>query len=143
MKGLGVTAGDGVFILGFPMDLAGKERNYVIVRQGSIARVDEMLDRASLTFMLDAFVFPGNSGAPVVLKPEVVSIVGTMPQSNAYLVGMVIESRFYVDTAYSLQTSHARITFEENAGLAEALPMDYVDEAVKTWSEVHPQVSPQ
>jgi hypothetical protein len=68
---LEVTAGDGIFVLGFPMGLAGAQRNYVIVRQGAIARISELLENVSPTFMLDALVFPGNSGGPVVLRPEV------------------------------------------------------------------------
>ena len=74
---LDVSAGDGIFVLGFPMGLSGVQRNYVIVRQGVIARLSEMLDGASPTFLIDAFVFPGNSGGPVVLKPEIASILGT------------------------------------------------------------------
>jgi hypothetical protein len=38
--------------------LAGLQRNYVIVRQGVIARISEMIEGASTTFMRDAFVFP-------------------------------------------------------------------------------------
>ncbi|MHC2581429.1 hypothetical protein ACVI1J_006415 [Bradyrhizobium diazoefficiens] len=44
MRDKQVAAGDGVFVLGFPMNLAGQQRNYVIVRQGVIARNSEMLD---------------------------------------------------------------------------------------------------
>ena len=60
---LEISAGDGVFVLGFPMELTGEQRNYVIVREGVIARLNEMKDRVSITFMIDSFVFPGNSGA--------------------------------------------------------------------------------
>src|SRR5262249_28221529 len=72
-----VAAGDGIFVLGFPMNLAGQQRNYVIARQGIIARISEMLERASTTFMIDALIFPGNSGGPVVLRPEAIAIEGT------------------------------------------------------------------
>ena len=75
-----MSAGDGVFVLGFPMNLAGVQRNHVIARQGVIARVSEMLDGASQTFMIDSFVFPGNSGGPVVLKPDVAAIGETKAQ---------------------------------------------------------------
>jgi hypothetical protein len=37
MKEIGVSAGDGIFILGFPLNLDGVERSYIIVRQGIIA----------------------------------------------------------------------------------------------------------
>jgi hypothetical protein len=130
---LGVAAGDGVFVLGFPMGWSGAQRNYVIVRQGIIARLSEMLDRASPTFLVDAFVFPGNSGGPVILKPDITSIVGTKSQSSAYLIGLVTAYRPYVDTAVSQQTKRARILFEENSGLAEVLPVDVLDEAIKAF----------
>ena len=130
MRANGVSAGDGIFVLGFPMDMAGAQRNYVIVREGAIARVGEMLDRASDTFLIDLFVFPGNSGGPVVLRPDLFAVNGTKPQVNSLLIGIVVESVEYDDTANSQQTGRARITFEENSGLAVVLPVDYVEETV-------------
>jgi hypothetical protein len=135
---IGISAGDGVFILGFPMNLTGKERNYVVVRQGVIARISEMLDGRSPTFTLDAFVFPGNSGGPVISRPEITSISGTKPQTTPYFIGMILSYLPYVDIAVSQQTRHPRITFEENSGLAEVLPVDYIDETIKAWLEAHP-----
>ena len=130
LKELEVAAGDGAFVLGFPMNLTGEQHNYVIVRQGAIARISEMLDGASKVFMLDALVFPGNSGGPVVLKPDAISIQGTKNQSVAYLIGLVLSYLPYTDMAISVQTKHPRITFEENSGLAEVLPVDYVDQTI-------------
>ncbi len=138
---LEVTAGDGVFVLGFPMGLSGVQRNYVIVRQGAIARINELLEKVAPTFMLDALVFPGNSGGPVVLRPEITSINGTKSQTNAYLIGVVIDYRPYVDTANSPQTKRARISYEENSGLADVLPVDVVNETIKAWRE-HPLTAP-
>ncbi|MBA2589708.1 MAG: trypsin-like peptidase domain-containing protein [Alphaproteobacteria bacterium] len=133
MKELGVSAGDGVFVLGFPMNLAGIKKNYVIVRQGNIARVNDMLDGAVSTFMIDSHVFPGNSGGPVVLKAEISSIQGTKAQANALLIGLVIAYVPYTDTAFSQQTGQARISFQENSGLAEVIPTDYIDQAITAW----------
>jgi S1-C subfamily serine protease len=130
---LEISEGDGVFVLGFPMGITGGQRNYVIVREGVIARLSEMKDRVSKTFMIDSFVFPGNSGGPVVSKPELSSIQGTKSQSSAYLIGVVLSSITYIDSAISNQTKRQRITFEENSGLAEILPTDYIDEAIKSW----------
>ena len=137
LKSLDVSAGDGVFVLGFPMNLAGVQRNYVIVRQGGIARISEMLDHASATFMINAFAFPGNSGGPVILKPEIAAIGGTPPQSNALLIGMVLSYRTCDDVAYSQQTEQPRIIFEENSGLAEVIPIDYVDQAIDQYTRQH------
>ncbi|RDV05531.1 S1 family peptidase [Undibacter mobilis] len=128
-----VSAGDGTFVLGFPMNLAGSQKNHVIVRQGVIARISEMLEGASKTFMIDALVFPGNSGGPVVLRPEIVAIDGTKSQPSANLIGVVTSYKPYTDVAVSPQTGRPRIAFEENSGLAEVLPIDYVDETIDAW----------
>jgi len=133
LKTIGTSAGDGVFVLGFPMNLAGVQRNYVIVREGVIARISELLDHASGTYMVDSFVFPGNSGSPVILKPEITAIQGTTANGRAYLIGVVVDYKPYTDIAISQQTHHPRITFEENSGLADVIPMDQVDKAIAAY----------
>ena len=57
LASLGASAGDGIFVLGFTMGLTGERKNYVIVREGIIARLTEMIDKASSKFMIDSFVF--------------------------------------------------------------------------------------
>ena len=131
LSDFGVTEGDGVFILGFPMRLVGGERNYPIVRQGVVARIRDFLGGNSSEFLIDAFVFPGNSGGPVVLRPESITIEGTKAQGTARLLGVVRSFETYQDIAISQQTKRPRIIFEENSGLATVIPMDYVKEAVQ------------
>jgi S1-C subfamily serine protease len=133
LKEMEVSAGDGVFVLGFPMNLAGVQRNHVIARQGVVARVSEMLHGASRTFMIDSLVFPGNSGGPVILKPEIAAIQGTKSHLSAALLGLVTGYHTYIDTAVSPQTGHPRVTFEENSGLAEVLPVDFIEETINAW----------
>jgi S1-C subfamily serine protease len=111
MKTLGVAPGDGVFVLGFPMNLGGIQRNYVIARQGSIARMAEMLDGRSRFFLLDAFVFPDNSGGPVVLKPDITAIEVTAAITKSYLIGIVLSYLTYSNYAVSPQTKRTRIIF--------------------------------
>ncbi|HMK28312.1 MAG TPA: serine protease [Terriglobales bacterium] len=132
-KEIGLSEGDGVYVLGFPMGLISSEQYYVIVRQGVIARVRDYLDSPSVTsFLIDAFVFPGSSGGPVALKPELVSIEGSKPAiERAYLLGVAKGYLPYSDVAYSAQTQHPRISFEENSGLAEVIPIEYVDETIQ------------
>ena len=122
--------GDGVFVLGYPMGNVGNERNYVVVRQGCLARIRESRAGAAKQFLIDATVFPGNSGGPVILRPEITSIQGTSSVPNASLIGVVSAYLTYRDIAISQQTQHARITFEENSGLASVVPIDRVNEVV-------------
>ena len=131
LNDLGITEGDFVYVFGFPMGLVGGERNAVIVRSGSIARIRDALAKTNQEYLIDAFVFPGNSGGPVVSKPEVVAIQGTKSQSAAYLIGIVKSYVPYQDVAISLQTKSPRVIFEENSGLAAVHPIDFVQEAIK------------
>ena len=128
----GVSEGDGVFVLGFPLGQAGDERNYTIVRQGIVARAQNWLRGDSRTFLIDASVFPGNSGGPVLLKPEATSIQGTHSISRCSLIGMVSSYLPYQEVAVSQQTGRPRMIFEENSGLSRVVPIDVIQEAIAT-----------
>ena len=130
MSVLGVSEGDGVFVLGFPMALVGAERNTVIVRRGSVARVRDTLAGSVDTFLVDALIFPGNSGGPVVSCPEVVAIHGTKSLASAHLIGIVTGYLPYRDVAVSTQTGNTRIVFEDNSGLAAVHPVDHIEETI-------------
>jgi len=126
----GICEGNGVFVLGFPLGDPGTVRNYVVVRDGVVARIRDAIAGASSTFLIDASIFPGNSGGPVVTKPEFVAIEGTESYSKASLLGIVSAYVPYQDVAISTQTNRPRITFEENSGLAVVVPVDRIVEAV-------------
>lgn len=126
MKANGVMEGDGVYMLGFPMGLVGNEGQYALLRSGAIARIREMLDSRGEDFIVDALSFPGNSGGPVVLKPEALSISGTQAHTNSVLIGVVKQNLNYQEVAVSPQTGRPRITFEQNAGLSLIEPVDHI-----------------
>src|SRR5262249_31918636 len=94
----------------------------------------EFLDGKSKTFLLDCFVFPGNSGGPAILRGEGPSN-GDAKHSRADLIGVVQAYKPYSDIAISLQTKRPRIVFEENSGLAVVLPVDLIDEMLKPDAE--------
>lgn len=135
---LGVAEGDGVYVLGFPLGMVGETRNYVIVRQGCIARLRDALEDHSTEVLVDAAVFPGNSGGPVVMKPEFGSIQGTKRLHRALLLGVVAAYLPYKDIAISRQTGRPRVTFEENSGLATVIPYDFIAETIRQHSAQFP-----
>ena len=130
LREVGVAAGDGTFVLGFPMGLTENVHSAVIVREGIIARIEDLLNYGAESFMIDSFVFPGNSGGPVLLKPETMSIQGTQSHPDPLLIGVVDAYQPYREPAVSLQTQETRIVFEENSGLANILPIDYVKDTI-------------
>ena len=134
---LEISEDAGVYVLGFPLGLAGKERNYAIARHGVIARVQDWLRGDSNEFLIDATVFPGNSGGPVVTKPELASITGTEPLHECSLIGLVSSYIPYEDVAVSMQSGMTRAVFQENSGLAVVVPFDAIREAVEYWFEIN------
>ena len=66
-------------------------------------------------------------------EPESVAVSGTTSQRDAALIGIVRSYLSYEDYAISRQTKQVRVVFQENSGLAEVLPTDYIEEAVKAW----------
>ncbi len=119
-----VSEGDSVFVLGFPMGLTAFVRNVAIVRAGCIARIQDLLDSFSETFLVDAAIFPGNSGGPVLLQ-------GEQPHPPR-LVGLVSTYIPYSDVAVSQQSGAVRVVFMENSELAAAHPVDHVNETIMT-----------
>lgn len=137
MGELGITEGNYVYVLGFPLGLIGGEKNFVIVRSGGIARIRDTIAKLNNEFLIDTFIFPGNSGGPVISKPELFAFKGTKTQSSAYLIGIVIGFIPYQDIAISQQTKKPRIIFEENSGLAAIHPIDFIEDIIAKIIESH------
>lgn len=127
----GVSEGDGIFILGFPMGIVAPQRKHVITRVGAIARIRDVLDGHQLNYLVDANIFPGNSGGPVVIRPDINSIGETKSINRAALIGIVKSYVPYNDVAISQQTGNPRVIFEENSGLALVETVDSVKETVE------------
>ena len=86
----------------------------------------------NVPYVVDAFVFPGNSGGPVITRPETQSIQGTKFSTKANLIGIVKSYIPYNDVAISQQTNRPRVIFEENTGLTKIEPVDYILETIQT-----------
>lgn len=127
-----ISTGDGLFVLGFPMSISGKTKNFVIVRQGIIARFDEEVLEEGF-YYIDASAYPGNSGGPVIVKPEIVSIKGTASNSSAGLIGVISSGETYTDVAISQQTGDPKIVFTEQTGLVRVVPVERIYEIVDTF----------
>jgi len=129
---IGVSEGDGVFAIGFPLGLVGYEDQlFPIVKQGCIARIRDWLSGRTRHILIDANIFPGNSGGPIFLRPSVIAIGGRRANPTPYLIGMASGYIPYEDTAASLQTGRERVIFEENSGIVEVVPSDAIMETVQ------------
>lgn len=138
MEATGVNEGSLVYTLGFPMNLVDPIK-FPICRMGCIARIADafvLRDRNPI-FLVDAQTFPGNSGGPIVSRPEHFSISGTPNNSHANLIGILSGYIPYTETLYSRQTGRNRMVQEENSGLTIVHPVDRIKEVVDIeWARI-------
>ena len=138
----GVSEGDSIFVLGFPLGIVSDQSKHVISRSGSIARIRDVLANQQSCYLIDANIFPGNSGGPVITRPEVSSIQGTQAISKAALIGIVKQYVPYKDIAISQQTGNARVIFEENSGLALVETTDNIKTTIELCHQQNTSKSP-
>ena len=124
-----IREGDDIFFLGFPLSIGvSAKRITPIVRSGMVALRNE-----DETFLIDANVFPGNSGSPVFFKPCPFKI-----DSGGILLDQIRPPKLLgLDyELYSIrggggkspQTGLPRVSFQENSGLTSVLSMRFIKE---------------
>ncbi|MCK4809776.1 MAG: trypsin-like peptidase domain-containing protein [Candidatus Omnitrophica bacterium] len=121
-----IHPGAPLLVLGFPSGLKAEFHNKPLVRQGIVARSEKN------KIIIDAFVFPGNSGGPVVYVPflKVSGNIKSPLVNEEMLIGVISSYIPYQDKAISPQTGRTRITFEENSGLSEVIPIKAVQDLI-------------
>lgn len=144
MKNTGVCEGSMVYALGFPMNLVGNSVKAPLCRLGCISRVADAFvnPQVAETFLVDAQTFPGNSGGPIISRPECISINGTPTNNSANLIGILSAYIPYRETLYSRQTGKERMIQEENSGLTIVHPVDRIKEVVELeWERMKQYIS--
>lgn len=113
-----LQVGATLLILGFPMGLRLQGYEAVIARSAMVS------SKGPKYVLLEAFVFPGNSGGPVVYAPSI-KMGDTFTNkllNEERLVGIVKNYIPYEDVAISKQTRETRVIFQENSGLSDMVP---------------------
>lgn len=126
----GVDEGSLVYMLGFPMGLVNVNSELPICRMGCIARISEEQIAESHDALLDIQNFPGNSGSPIVNKPENIGIQGTNILDRCMLIGIIHAYIPYRESLINSQT-HEVVEFRsENSGIALMHPVEYIREVI-------------
>ena len=126
----GVEEGSTIYMLGFPMGLVPRLSSHPICRLGCIARIseDQILEQKNI--LIDIQNFPGNSGSPIINRPEIVSIEGTKSLNKSVLVGIIHSYIPYTERLISTQTNEIVEIRRENSGLAYAHPVEFIREVI-------------
>ena len=126
----GGNEGSGIFMLGFPMGLVDVNSIAPICRTGCIARIDKTEIRDTKNILLDIQNFPGNSGSPIISKPELVSVSRTKALNRCVLLGVIHSYIPYQETLVNSQTGRTVEIRSENSGIAKANPVEFIKEVV-------------
>jgi hypothetical protein len=121
-----LMAGAPLLVLGFPLGLRQTEHARPIAKHGIVGRVEPNV------IIADVFVFPGNSGGPVIYNPPFKPGRGLSSQliPEEKLIGIVASYVPYQEPAISTHTGRTRVIFEENSGLANIVPVDRLIELI-------------
>lgn len=128
----GVDEGSLVYMLGFPMGLVNKDSKVPICRLGCVARLCSEQINETHNVLLDIQNFPGNSGSPIVSRPELMSIGGTPSLSKSVLMGIVHSYIPYRETLINSQTNEVVEVRSENSGIANMHPVEYIRDIINT-----------
>jgi S1-C subfamily serine protease len=69
-KDLKITTGEDVIVMGYPRGLSDSTHNLPIVRNATISSAYGIDFQGSPLFLVDANLYPGMSGSPVMTKPK-------------------------------------------------------------------------
>lgn len=124
------TEGSLIYMLGFPMGTFDIGSLKPISRLGSIARISKSEILNSHCALADIQNFKGNSGSPILIRPELMRLNGTKPLEKIALIGVVSG---FVPFKNNLKTKDDQVTefyIDENSGLAVFIPIEYVIEII-------------
>lgn len=126
----GVDEGNLIYMLGFPMGLVNVNSTLPICRLGCVARMSAAQIAETHNILVDIQNFPGNSGSPIVTRPEIVSIDGTKSLNKSVLLGIVHSYIPYQEKLVNSQTKQIVEIRSENSGIALVHPVEFIRDIV-------------
>lgn len=133
----GAEEGSIVYMLGFPMKLVNVSSNRPLSRIGCIARMSESQIQEQHNILVDIQNFPGNSGSPIITRPEFMHIEGTESLTKSVLVGIVHSYIRYQESLINNQTKEVVEIRSENSGIANVHPVEYIREII---DKIYPRI---
>lgn len=129
MQATDVAEGSIVYSLGFPINMIGNNRKNPLCRIGCISRISDLFENyESDEYLIDLQTIPGNSGAPVINRPENLCIEGTTHNQTANLIGIISGT---IDYSEKCEEPYCAKAHEKNSGFAIVHPVDAIKEVVE------------
>ena len=128
----GLTEGDAVFTIGFPLGWQEGIQDYPVVRQGIIAEIRGWLNGDHDTFLVDGSAFPGMSGGPVLSKTTEYTSDGRIGEKFR-LIGLI--SKIAQSKLEYEEVSEIHLAAKESADLITIIPTDAIHETIEAAME--------
>lgn len=126
----GVDEGFLIYMLGYPMSLVNLNSLDPICRLGCVARMNSAEINETGSILVDIQNFPGNSGSPVITRPEHSAIIGTPSLNSSVLLGVVCSYICYQEPLFSKNCDKVIEIKSENSGLAYVHPVEFIREII-------------
>lgn len=126
----GAEEGSIVYMLGFPMGLVNVSSNNPISRMGCVSRMSEAQINEQHNMLIDIQNFPGNSGSPIITRPEFIAVGGSPSLQKSVLVGIVHSYIPYQESLINSQTKQVVEIRSENSGIANVHPVEYIRDII-------------
>jgi hypothetical protein len=130
MMDAGLAEGDGVFVLGYPLGEMSPGLQRPIARAGIIGRIRDMYETPGRPYLIDAHIFEGNSGGPVITRPQFIALPGSKTVHQCMIIGIVTHVHGYWAKGRVLSPASPEVRVRDPAGLGTVQPVDRIFEAI-------------
>ncbi len=121
----GIGEGDDVLLLGFTPERV-RFRPVTMVRRGIIARIQDCYRGQSPTFLVDATIFAGNTGSPVVIRPARGRKGDPLTHPTIHLIGLVSDSLPNPEGPIRHDGEGRTMLVRVHTGLVRVVPVDAI-----------------
>ena len=132
----GCDDGTLVYMLGFTLGFVNAGSKEPLCRLGCVARMSEEQVNQQKNILVDIQNFPGNSGSPLITRPEFFSVDRSIALDRCVLLGVVHSYLPYQDQLVSAQTHQVVEVRSENSGIAKVHPVEYIRDIIDSFVAV-------
>lgn len=125
-----------VYMLGYTLGLVNAGSKVPLCRLGCVARMSEEQVSQQNNILVDIQNFPGNSGSPLITRPEFLTVDGHRPLGRCVLLGIVHSYLPYSDQLLSAQTHQVVEVRSENSGIANVHPVEFIRDIIDSFVAV-------
>jgi len=125
-----ISEWDWVFVIWYPSSLVWNNK-FSLVRKWIISQIRPFKESITSDYLVDCFIFPWNSGGPVIIKPEIYWVGESQVNNQARLIWIIKGFLPYRESLQSTQTWKILSVTEQNSWLGLVESVDSITETIE------------